>query len=51
MRGNNSVWVGAYQLLRGRAPAQLRGNTAQELTFLACIQKMLDSYYHQQHLR
>jgi hypothetical protein len=28
LRGNNSAWAGAFQLLRGRAPAQLRGNTA-----------------------
>jgi hypothetical protein len=28
LRGNNSVCVGAFQLLRGRAPAQLRGNIA-----------------------
>jgi hypothetical protein len=26
LRGNNSVCAGAFQLLRGRAPAQLRGN-------------------------
>jgi hypothetical protein len=26
MRGNNSLCTGAFQLLRGRAPAQLRGN-------------------------
>jgi hypothetical protein len=26
LRGNNSVCVGALQLLRGRTPAQLRGN-------------------------
>jgi hypothetical protein len=25
-RGNNSVCGGAFQILRGRAPAQLRGN-------------------------
>jgi hypothetical protein len=25
LRGNNSVWAGAFHLLRGRAPAQLRG--------------------------
>jgi hypothetical protein len=28
LRGNNSVCAGAFQLLRGRAPAQLRRNTA-----------------------
>jgi hypothetical protein len=28
LRGNNLVWAGAFQLLRGRAPAQLRGNIA-----------------------
>jgi hypothetical protein len=28
LRGKNSVCVGAFQLLRGRAPAQLRGNNA-----------------------
>jgi hypothetical protein len=27
LRGKNSVCAGAFQLLRGRAPAQLRGNT------------------------
>jgi hypothetical protein len=27
LRDNNSVCAGAFQLLRGRAPAQLRGNT------------------------
>jgi hypothetical protein len=26
LRGNNSVCAGAFQLLRGRATAQLRGN-------------------------
>jgi hypothetical protein len=26
LRGNNSVRAGEFQLLRGRAPAQLRGN-------------------------
>jgi hypothetical protein len=26
LRGNNSVCAGAFQLLRGRAPSQLRGN-------------------------
>jgi hypothetical protein len=26
LRGNSSVCAGAFQLLRGRAPAQLRGN-------------------------
>jgi hypothetical protein len=26
LRGNKSVCVGAFQLLRGRAPAQLKGN-------------------------
>jgi hypothetical protein len=26
LRSNNSVCAGAFQLLRGRAPAQLRGN-------------------------
>jgi hypothetical protein len=29
LRGNNSVCAGAFQLLRGRAPAQLRGNIAE----------------------
>jgi hypothetical protein len=28
LRGNNSVCAGAFQLLRGRATAQLRGNIA-----------------------
>jgi hypothetical protein len=28
LRGKNSMWAAAFQLLRGRAPAQLRGNTA-----------------------
>jgi hypothetical protein len=27
LRDNDSVCAGAFQLLRGRAPAQLRGNT------------------------
>jgi hypothetical protein len=27
LRGNNSVCAEAFQLLRGPAPAQLRGNT------------------------
>jgi hypothetical protein len=27
LRGNNSLCAGAFQLLHGRAPAQLRGNT------------------------
>jgi hypothetical protein len=31
LRGNNSVCVGAFQLLRGRAPAQLRGNIVFEI--------------------
>jgi hypothetical protein len=26
LRGNNSVCAGEFQLLRGRSPAQLRGN-------------------------
>jgi hypothetical protein len=26
LRGNNSVWAGAFQLLRGRSTAQLTGN-------------------------
>jgi hypothetical protein len=29
-RGNSSVCAGAFQLLRGRAPAQLRGNIEKE---------------------
>jgi hypothetical protein len=32
LRGNNSVCAGAFQFLRGRAPAQLRGNIAISLT-------------------
>jgi hypothetical protein len=28
LRGNNSVCAGAFHLLRGRAPAQLRRNIA-----------------------
>jgi hypothetical protein len=31
LRGNNSLCAGTFQLLRGRAPAQLRGNIATEL--------------------
>jgi hypothetical protein len=30
LRSNNSVCAGAFQLLRGRAPAQPRGNIARE---------------------
>jgi hypothetical protein len=26
LRGNNSMYAGAFQLMRGRAPARLRGN-------------------------
>jgi hypothetical protein len=26
LHGNNSVWAEAFQLLRGRSTAQLRGN-------------------------
>jgi hypothetical protein len=33
LRGNNSVCTGAFRLLRGRAPAQLRGNNAISLRF------------------
>jgi hypothetical protein len=32
LRGNNSVCAGAFQLLRGRAPAQLRGNIGYNVT-------------------
>jgi hypothetical protein len=32
LRGNNSVWAGAFQLLRGRAPAQFRGSVAHDST-------------------
>jgi hypothetical protein len=28
LRGNNSAWAAVFQLLRGRTPAQLRGNIA-----------------------
>jgi hypothetical protein len=35
LRGNNSVYVEAFQLLRGRASAQLRGNIVVQQT---CIQ-------------
>jgi hypothetical protein len=31
LRGNNSVCAGAFQLLRGRAPAQLRGNIGHKI--------------------
>jgi hypothetical protein len=34
MRGNNSVYAGAFQLLRGRAPAQLRGN-------MSCVRQLI----------
>jgi hypothetical protein len=32
LRGKNSVCAGAFQLLRGRAPAQLRGNIGDTIT-------------------
>jgi hypothetical protein len=32
LRGNNSVYAGAFQLLRGCAPAQLRGNVERDYT-------------------
>jgi hypothetical protein len=35
LRGNNSLCAEAFQLLRGRAPAQLRGNVAQDPGFRA----------------
>jgi hypothetical protein len=31
LRGDNSVCAGAFQLLRGRAPAQFRGNIGDNL--------------------
>jgi hypothetical protein len=34
LRGNNSVCAGAFHLLRGRAPAQLRGNIGHKVIFL-----------------
>jgi hypothetical protein len=33
LRGNSSVYAGAFQLLRGRAPAHLRGNIAYKQIF------------------
>jgi hypothetical protein len=37
LRDNNSVCAGAYQLPRGRAPAQLRGNIANAIYSLPSI--------------
>jgi hypothetical protein len=34
LRGNNSLCAGAFQLVRGRAPAQLRGNIGNRFTVL-----------------
>jgi hypothetical protein len=34
LRGNNSVCEGAFHLLRGRAPAQLRGNIGAQVRHL-----------------
>jgi hypothetical protein len=31
LRGNNSVCAGTFQLLRGRASAQLRGNIVRDI--------------------
>jgi hypothetical protein len=36
LRGNNSVYAAAFQLLRGRAPAQLRGKISSVINF-TCI--------------
>jgi hypothetical protein len=35
LHGKTSVCVGAFQLLSGRAPAQLRGNIAHGVEFLS----------------
>ena len=37
LRGNNSVCAGAFQLLRGRAPAQLRGNIVLNVSIFAVL--------------
>jgi hypothetical protein len=34
LRGNKSVCAGIFQILRGRAPAQLRGNTGLQSNLL-----------------
>jgi hypothetical protein len=36
LRGDHSMCVGAFQLLRGRASALLRGNIACSVNFLHC---------------
>jgi hypothetical protein len=43
LRGNKSVCAGAFQLLRGVAPAQFRGNIGcmETRTFLNTVRKVI----------
>jgi hypothetical protein len=43
LRGNNSICAGAFQLLRGRAPVQLRRNVV--LRLIISLQNILRNKY------
>jgi hypothetical protein len=47
--GNNSACAGAFQLLRGRAPAQLRGNTL--LLLLLLLLLLIDCAFLDRHVK